>query len=100
MKEFVSGIYIEIACLLPVFFLLGQLPPSLPDRKSSNFSTRVEPYGLLVAGVRVAAFRRVGACAGGTAPTLTVRRVTASRIENDPPFKIRAGLFREWGWRL
>ena len=36
VKEFATGMKIEIAFLLPLFFLLGQLPPSLLDRKSSN----------------------------------------------------------------
>ena len=50
MKEFATGIQIEIAFLLLLFFLLGKLPPFLLDRKLSNFSTRVRtlPFQYLV----------------------------------------------------
>lgn len=32
-----TGMWIEVALLLPLFFLLGQNLPSILDRKSSNF---------------------------------------------------------------
>ena len=36
VKEFVTGMWIEIVFLLSLFFLLGQPPPLVLDRKSSN----------------------------------------------------------------
>ena len=36
VKELVNGMWNEITVLLPLFFLLGQHPPTFLDRKSSN----------------------------------------------------------------